>query len=474
MSHALKPLPEGFTRASTQTGTESFWGKRLTALDELPMADDVRRRAREVRLEALRHLDTYLEQAIAQLRGRGAQVHFAADADEAKQIALQICQAAGARRVVKGKSMVTEEVHLNPALEAAGLEVVETDLGEYIVQIAHEIPSHIIAPALHKSRAEIQALFEREAGEELSPETSELAAFARRHLREKFLTADVGITGGNFVVAETGTVAIVTNEGNGRMCSSVPRVHIVMTGIEKIVPKLADLGPLLAVLPRSATGQRLTVYTHMMSGPRQPGELDGPEEMHVIFLDNGRTNLLGSEFEEVLTCIRCGACLNTCPVYRQSGGHAYGSPYSGPIGAVISPLYWGMEEFGHLAHASSLCGACYEVCPVGIHLHDHLLRLRRLEVQQQRPPLLERLTFAAWGFLWSRPWAYQASLKLGRALQGPFRTAKGLENLPGPFAPWTQGRTFPAMGPQTFSERWGSLQAELAAQHPKSEVSGRG
>ncbi|MDB4894521.1 MAG: conserved hypothetical iron-sulfur protein, partial [Firmicutes bacterium] len=343
MSQVLKPLPEGFTRESVRVATENFWAKRPIALDELPMVDDVRQRAREIRLEALRHLDTYLVQATENLRRRGTQVHFAGDDAEANQIILQICQEAGARRIVKGKSMATEEIHLNHTLEEAGIETVETDLGEYIIQIAGEMPSHIIAPAIHKSREEIKALFEGVAGEELSAETSALCAFARRHLREKFLTADVGITGGNFVVAETGTVAIVTNEGNGRMCSSVPRVHIAVVGIEKLVPNLADLGPLLAVLPRSATGQRLTVYVHMMSGPRQVDELDGPEEMHVVFLDNGRTKLLGGEFEEVLACIRCGACLDTCPVYRQTGGHEYGSPYSGPIGAVLSPLLWGME-----------------------------------------------------------------------------------------------------------------------------------
>lgn len=461
MSQVLKPLPEGFTRESVRVATETFWAKRPTALDELPMVDDVRRHARGIRLEALRHLDTYLAQATENLKRRGAQVHFAGDDAEANQIILQICQQAGARRIVKGKSMATEEIHLNHTLEEAGIETVETDLGEYIVQIAGEMPSHIIAPAIHKSREEIKALFEREAGEELSAETSELCAFARRHLREKFLTADVGITGGNFVVAETGTVAIVTNEGNGRMCSGVPRVHIAVVGIEKLVPNLADLGPLLAVLPRSTTGQRLTVYVHMMSGPRQADELDGPEEMHVVFLDNGRTKLLGGEFEEVLACIRCGACLDTCPVYRQTGGHEYGSPYSGPIGAVLSPLLWGMESFGHLAHASTLCGACYDVCPVGIHLHDHLLRLRQLEVKEQRPPFMERLSFKLLGFLWSRRWGYRGTLTLSKLLQRPFKSGKNLKGLPGPFGEWTKGRSVPAVAETTFSERWESLVAEL-------------
>ncbi len=460
MTTALKPLAEGYTRQSTQLGTETFWNRRNSALDELPMADDVRRQARAIRLEALRHLDQYLEQATEKLRGRGAQVHFAADAKEAQQIVLEICRKAGADTVVKGKSMTTEEIHLNKVLEENGITPIETDLGEYIVQIAGEIPSHIIAPALHKSREEIKALFETVGGEALRPDTAALAAFARRHLREKFLAASVGITGGNFVVAETGTVAIVTNEGNGRMCSSLPPVHIAVVGIEKVVPRLADLGPLLAVLPRSATGQRLTTYVHMMSGPRQPDELDGPEAMHVVFVDNGRTEMLGTEFEEVLACIRCGACLNACPVYRQTGGHEYGSPYSGPIGAVITPLYWGMEEFGHLAHASSLCGACYDVCPVGIHLHDHLLRLRRLEVQKQRPPLIERLIFKGWGYLWSRPWGYRITQRIGRLAQWPFRRGNSLQNLPGPFGQWTRGRTFPVVAEQTFSERWRALQAE--------------
>ncbi len=461
MTRALPPLPKGFTREAVQRATSNFWERRRAALTAFASAEQNRREARRIRLEALRHLDDYLRQAVANLRRRGVQVHFAADAAEAGRTIVEIARGHGAKRIVKSKSMVTEEVHLNRVLADAGLEVVETDLGEYIVQLAGELPSHIVGPAIHKSREEIQALFEAESGRRLTPETDVLAGHARQALREKFLQADIGVSGGNFVVAETGTLVLVTNEGNGRLCTSLPRVHIALVGMEKLVPRLADLGPLLAILARSATGQKLSVYTHLVSGPRRTDELDGPQEMHVVFLDNGRSALLGTEFEEVLACIRCGACLNACPVYRQTGGHAYGSVYSGPIGAVLSPLYWGLDEFGDLAHASSLCAACWEICPVGIHLHDHLLGLRRRLVERRQDPAPERALFGGWARAWSRGWTYRASLALARALQAPFRRPGGLRNLPGPLGAWTAGRTFPPVAERTFHERWDALSAEL-------------
>jgi L-lactate dehydrogenase complex protein LldF len=317
--------------------------------------------------------------------------------------------------VVKSKSMASEEIGLNEHLEAAGIEVVETDLGEFIVQVAGEAPEHIIMPAIHKSREQVRDLFEPLAGRELGTDPADLINFARGHLRERFLSAPVGVTGVNFAVAETGTVVMVTNEGNGRMCSSLPRVHIAVMGMERVVAQASDLAVLLPLLTRSATGQKISSYVSMLSGPRRGDEGDGPDEMHVVILDNGRARVRETSYRSVLNCIRCGACQNVCPVYRQVGGTAYGWVYGGPIGAVLTPLLNGDHE---LSHASSLCAACDDVCPVKIPLHELLLGLRRDRAADAAGPM-ERLAFRLWGFAWSRPWIFRLSVRLAGRARGP-------------------------------------------------------
>ena len=382
---AAAALRDDFLRVAVPRATYRQHYGREQALAQLGDPLKWRERARTIRARTIAQLDRYLDQAVAAVEARGGHVHRAATAGEAVEAILGIVQRAGARRVVKSKSMVTEEIHLNPHLEAAGVEVVETDLGEYIIQLAGHRPSHIVAPAVHLSQQQIREIFSREAGHELPDDPVALAAFARQQLRQKFLRADVGISGVNFLVAESGTVVLVTNEGNGRMVTSLPRIHIAVMGMERVVPTWSDLAVLLEVLARSATGQKITVYTTFVGGPRRPGEADGPEEFHLVIVDNGRSNLLGTRFQEALHCIRCGACLNACPVYRQIGGHPYGGVYSGPIGAVITPLLGGLDGWDDLPYASSLCGACYEACPVMIPLHDLLVDLREEVVNRRRP-----------------------------------------------------------------------------------------
>jgi L-lactate dehydrogenase complex protein LldF len=339
--------------------------------------------------------------------------------------------------------MASEETGLNAALEAAGCEVTETDLGEWIIQVARETPSHIIVPAIHRDRHQIAEVLSRVAGGDLSSVPEELAAFARERLRRKFLEAELGVSGVNFGIAETGTCVLVTNEGNGRLVTSVPRVHVAIMGMERVLDSWAQLDLFLALLPRAATGQAITTYTSFLTGPRRAGEVDGPEEFHLVILDNGRSEILGSEFEEMLACIRCGACLNVCPVYRQVGGHAYGWVYSGPMGAVLTPLLLRAEGAEEVSQASSLCGACWQACPVGIPLQDLLLALRR----GRRPGAVERAAWAAWAAAWSRPAVYRASLRAGRmagALAGV-----GLRR-------WTADRDLPAVPARTFRELWES------------------
>lgn len=425
----------------------------------------MQQRTRAIKEEIIGHLDAYLVQAAEAIRQRGGQVHFARGAAEVGALVSAITQRRGVTLAVKGKSMATEEVGLNAALEAAGVEVVETDLGEYIIQLAGEKPSHIVAPAIHKSREEIAELFSRVVGRELTTDTPTLAGVARGVLRQKFLQAGMGISGANFVVAETGTLCLVTNEGNGRLVTSAPPVHVAVVGIEKLVPTLEDLALFLSLLARSSTGQKLSVYTHLVTGPRRPGESDGPEELHVIFVDAGRSAILGTEYQEVLHCIRCGACLDHCPVYRNIGGHAYGGVYSGPIGAVLTPLLVppGVAADEHFAlwkdlpaEACSLCGACGEVCPAGIRLPDLILAERRRMVRagldRSGLGLPQRLAAAAW----TRPWAYRLSLRLTR---GGLRR-RDLGPAPGPLQAWTAGRDLPDPAPRSFRELWAEHQRE--------------
>jgi L-lactate dehydrogenase complex protein LldF len=429
---------------------------RNAVLDALPEASELRERAYRIKQETMANLDRYLEQMADAVEARGGNVFFATDGEDVVRYIGDLAQKKGAKVITKSKSMATEEIELNRRLEEdyAGLEIVETDLGEWIAQLAGDTPSHIVGPILHMNRQRITEILSRTAGEELPPDVEALGSFARRRLREKFLTAEIGITGANFGVAETGTVVTVTNEGNARLVTSVPPVHIIVMGIEKLVPRFTDLSVFVRLLARSSTGQKLSVYTNFITGPRQRGELDGAEELHLILMDNGRSRLLGTEFEEALYCIRCGACLNVCPVYRQTGGHAYGSTYSGPIGAVITPLLKGHNEAKDLPHASSLCGACWEACPVGIPLHDLLLKLRNQQVEEGLAGKAQEIAFKGFEGTMKRPMLYNITSRAGRLAQKPLEKNGSVRPLPGPLSAWTGSRELPPLAEKSFRELW--------------------
>jgi len=421
-----------------------------------------REQARRIKQHTLENLDYYLELLERKVTERGGQVVYARDAGQVAEFVLGLAKAHGAHLVVKSKSMTTEEIELGDRLEQAGIESVETDLGEYIVQLAHERPSHIVAPALHKTRYDIAELFHQRLGVEPDPEPEHQTQIARRTLRDKFLRADIGITGANFVIAETGSIAIIENEGNARMSSTLPPIHIAIAGIEKLIPRMADLAVFLKLLGRSATGQPLTVYTSILSGPRRQGEIDGPQQFYLVLLDNGRTRVLADRRKrQSLYCIRCGACLNHCPVYRKIGGHSYPWVYSGPIGAVITPQFQGLDQAGWLPFASSLCGACGEVCPVKIDLPQLLLDLRceiiKAQVRERRDRL-EQLAFRLWAAVMKRPKLYEfISVALGLVdtgeTNGWLRRVPGLFAL-GPLKAWLAERDFPPPPPQTFRQWW--------------------
>ncbi|HZT73408.1 MAG TPA: LutB/LldF family L-lactate oxidation iron-sulfur protein [Terriglobales bacterium] len=415
-----------------------------------------RDRCQEVKAEALAHLDAYLLRFEERVVARGGHVFWAETAAAARDYILGVARRHGARRVIKSKSMVSEEVRLTPALEAAGIATVETDLGEFIVQLRREPPFHIVTPAMHLRRGEIAALFQRELGAPPGADSAEeLAGAARRALRDQFLAAEMGITGANFLIAEEGLVAITENEGNARLCSSLPRVHVVLTGLEKVLPRLADLGLFWPVLAAAGTGQPITCYNSLIGGPRQPEERDGPEEFHVVLLDNGRSALLADrERRDTLACIRCGACLNVCPVFHTIGGHAYGATYSGPIGAVLMPQLGGLERFGHLAFASSLCGACTEACPVKIDLHRHLIRNRRDAVAAGRGRRREGWAVRAWAWLAADPRRYQRAGAVLRRLLRVRRVLPGEGGMLDPLRPWTRARALPAPPAESFREWW--------------------
>jgi L-lactate dehydrogenase complex protein LldF len=412
-----------------------------------------RQAAAETKWDAINHLGSYLAEFAGKVEARGARVHWAGTGAQAQEIIVGIAREKHARSVIKSKSMTSEEIHLNDALERAGFEVIESDLGEFIVQLRHEPPYHIVAPALHLTRGEISDLFVRELGSAPTDVPEELTLIARRVLRKKYLTADIGITGANFAIAETGMISITENEGNARLTSALPRVMISLLGIEKILPRLEDLALFLPVLSTAATGQALSCYNTIYGGPRQPGEPDGPEEWHVVLLDNGRTELLAdAEQREALHCIRCGACLYACPVFRTVGGHTYATVYSGPIGSVITPHFRGLQEWKHLSAASSLCGACAETCPVKINLHHHLLRNRR-NAAAARPAFRERLAWRLFGFVVTRPGWYRWCRKLTRAVQPLHAVVKGTRL--DPARAWTQTRDLPPIARPTFKEWWG-------------------
>ncbi|MCL6637157.1 MAG: iron-sulfur cluster-binding protein [Alicyclobacillus sp.] len=457
-----RALQDDFLRRAVQFTTQRLRHNKQQAAAALGQWEAWRERGRQIRAHTVAHLDRYLQQFVENVRRHGGHVHFAADAAEAVHLVVQLACDRGVRLAVKSKSMVSEEVHLNDGLTAAGVRVVETDLGEYIIQLAGEPPSHLIAPAIHKNREQIRDLFCAAGGRGLTTDTPSLAGFARQQLRQLFLTADLGISGCNFAIAETGTVVLFTNEGNGRMVTSLPRTHIVMLGMERLLPTLADLEVMANLLPRSATGQKLTAYMTLLTGPRREGEGDGPEELHVVVLDNGRSNLLGDPaFQDVLHCIRCGACLNVCPVYRQVGGHAYGSVYPGPIGAVLTPLLQPGPETADLPYASSLCGACFEACPVKIPLHDLLVRLRQRNVERGWVKPGERLAWYAFQRTFARPGRYRRVMRLARWAQAGRVQAGELAQAPGPLRGWTASRQAPALAARSFQERWSALAAEL-------------
>lgn len=439
-------LADARTQAALDHAASGLTASRLAAWGELSDVEELRQRAHEARMRVIGDLERYVAEFTAAVVARGGRVHFAPTAEEASSYVVDVCRRAGAKLAAKSKSMVSEEIGLNVALEAAGVRPVETDLGEYILQLAGEHPVHIIAPAIEKTADEVAELLSRVEGSSVPADLEALAQAARRQLRETFLGADVGITGANFGVCETGSICLVTNEGNGRLVSSLPRIHVALMGMERLVATLADLGVLLKLLARSGTGQKLTTYTTLITGPRRPGEQDGPDELHVVILDNGRSSLLDTRYREMLACIRCGACLNVCPVYRKAGGAAYGPVYSGPMGAVLVPLLAGLERASALPHASSLCGACTDACPVKIPLHELLLDLRADLVERRVASPFERVAFTLWSLTWSTATGYRLSTALARL-------GRPLAGLVGPGRAWAMGHALPRLARRRYRDR---------------------
>ena len=442
--NAKAALVDAHLRGALKNATSLFGERRKAAAASLPNWEQLRSQARAIKDEVLLHLDRYLEEFVRNAEGRGAKIHWARDAAEANAIICKLATEHRARIVVKSKSMTTEETHLNTALEAAGMQVVETDLGEYIIQLAEETPSHIIAPAIHKTRGQIAELFTAELGMPPTDDVAQLTSTARATLRDRFAAADVGISGVNFGIAETGTIVIVENEGNIRLTTSLPRTHIAVMGIEKVVPRFSDLDVFLKLLPRSGTGQKLTTYQSFITGTKRHGTDEGPDELHIVLLDNGRSRMLAHPVtRQSLACIRCGACLNACPVYQQIGGHAYGSVYQGPIGAVITPQLMGIEKTSQLPYASSLCGACREVCPVKIDIPRLLLHLRG-EITSRKGSFGERLTFKLWAKVMISPTLYKLSAIAGRLMQRIVPISRA----------WTRGRDLRPIESKSFHDLW--------------------
>jgi L-lactate dehydrogenase complex protein LldF len=439
-----------------------FIKRRQVALDGLPEFEALRETAKNIKNHAIANLDYYLETYAAAVEASGGVVHWCATAEDARQAVLGICKAAGAKTVTKGKSMVTEEIALNDFLEAHDITPVETDLGEYILQLRGESPSHIIAPAFHLNREDWEDSF-RKSHTDLPPdrifkERRDILTEARGKLREKFLIADVGITGANFLIAETGSSVIVTNEGNGDLTQTLPRVHVVVTSIEKVLPTIEDTLSLIRVLARSATGQDMSVYTTFSTGGRRVGDPDGPEEYHVVLLDNGRSGMLGTEFQDMLRCIRCAACMNHCPVYGAVGGHAYGATYPGPMGAVLTPMLVGIENAAQLPNASTFCGKCESVCPVKIPLPNLMRHWREREFERHLTPQTMRYGLAFWAFFAKRPALYRLGTRVAARGLGWLGAKKGaFTRLPFAGA-WTKGRDFPAPQGNTFFAQYAAQQ----------------
>ncbi len=474
MSHAIKSpqfkenaheaLQDGQLQKALGKIETGAVARRRSAAEQLPEFERLRDSARDIKNHTLAHLDLYLEQYEKRVTEQGGHVHWAVTAEDMRRIVLDICKKANARIVTKGKSMIGEEVALNQFLEQNNLVPVETDLGEYIIQIRNEAPSHIIFPVLHLNKEEIETDFRRV--HKTLPETrnldepAALLAEARAVLREKFLAADVGITGANFLVAETGTSLIVTNEGNGDLTQTLPKVHIVLASIEKVVPTLEDVSQMLRVLARSATGQDISIYTTFSTGPRRPQDVDGPQEYHVIILDNGRSAMLGGNFRDMLRCIRCGACMNHCPVYNAVGGHAYGWVYPGPMGSVLTPSLIGVDKAGHLPNASTFCGRCEEVCPVRIPLPKMMRHWREREFERHLSPATVRSGLKFWSFFALRPSLYGFFAGLGMKTLAFFGKSKGRFRWLPLASGWTKHREFPVPQGETFQSLWKNRNAE--------------
>ncbi|MCB1503707.1 MAG: iron-sulfur cluster-binding protein [Hyphomicrobiaceae bacterium] len=436
--------------------------QRAAARDKLPEFEALRDVGRDLRNETLELLDVYLETYERNATAAGAKVHWAQTAEEARRIIVELCKAEGARLVTKGKSMISEEIGLNDALQDAGMEVLETDLGEYILQIRGETPSHIIAPAIHLTQDQVEADFRRShtdlPADRALVEPGDLVGEARRVLRQKFLSADVGITGANFLIAETGSSVIVTNEGNGDLTQSLARVHIVITSIDKVLATREDLATLLRLLARSATGQECTTYATLSTGPRRAGDVDGPGAYHVVLLDNGRAELLGTQFREVLRCIRCGACMNHCPVYGAVGGHTYGWVYPGPIGAVLTPALIGIGQGAKLPNASTFCGRCESVCPMRIPLPKLMRHWREAEFEAGQPPFHQRAALAAWAWLAKRPRTYHVAMRFAAATLGALGRRRGRFRWLPLTGGWTRHRDLAAPQGRTFQQLWAEHQ----------------
>ncbi len=413
---------------------------------------EARQAAAEIKWEAVNHLDRYLLEMTEKLEARGTKVFWASNAEEARNYVINLSQEKKVQSIIKSKTMTSEEIHLNSALEKLGYDVIESDLGEYIVQLNEEAPYHLVFPAMHLTRGQIKEIFKKKLGSNTSDQPEELTMVARDIMRQKYLTADMGISGANFGVAETGMISITENEGNARLTTSFPKIHVALMGIEKVLPKLGDLALFLPLLATAGGGQQITCYNTMIGGPRLNDEVDGPEEFHLVLIDNRRTELLSdAEQRDALHCIRCAACLNVCPIFKSSGGHSYGTTYQGPIGSVITPHLRGLQDWKHLSLASSLCASCTDVCPVKIDIHHHLLHNRRNAVSQS-PVWWEKIAFIGFTFATAIPALFQLSIKIARLLQPLHGLIKG--SLIDPARAWTQTRDLPEIPAKSFRQQW--------------------
>src|SRR5690625_147619 len=441
-------------RGNVRSAQTRLQMNRENAAEELGDWEIWRNLGEEIRRHTIENLDYYLEQLSDKVAELGGHVFFAQTKEEANDYISRVVKEKNAKKIVKSKSMVTEEIGLNEVLVEQGCEVVETDLGEYILQIDdQDAPSHIVAPALHKNKEQIRDVFKEKLGYTKSEKPEELTLFAREKLREEFLTADLGITGCNFAIAESGSFALVTNEGNARLVTTLPKTQITVMGMERIVPTWEELDVMVSLLTRASVGQKLTSYITALTGPRHEDEADGPDEFHLVIVDNGRSNILGTEFQEALHCIRCAACINVCPIYRHVGGHAYGSIYPGPIGAVLTPLLGGYEDYKELPYASSLCGACTEVCPVKIPLHEQLIMHRRKMVEEEgMADLGEKVAMKGFSLVAGKSKLFNASTKMAPYFASPFVKDEQITKGPGPLKPWTNIRNLPNPKKERFRD----------------------